>query len=91
MIGTEGLEAAWLGKGPATVARLAGTLELLAWSGSGGPGQPGPIGRDQIEAAASFDTNQVLYRLHFLGFVRPDRCEDRGPKRWQVNPALETA
>jgi len=149
---TEGLEAAWLGKGPATVARLAGTLELLAWSGSGGPGQPGPIGRNQVEAAASLwtsyfrpharavfdrampsdlerrvrrvarwlkdegtavvsredirrralgqsvnanDTDQVLYRLHFLGFVRPDRCEEGGPgrpaRRWQVNPALEAA
>jgi len=149
---TEGLDAAWLGKGPATVTRLAGALELLAWSGSGGPGLPGPIGRDQVEAAASLwasyfrpharavfdrampsdferrvrrvarwlkeegtavvsredirrralgqtvnanDTDQVLYRLHFLGFVRPDRCEDRGPgrpaRRWQVNPALEAA
>jgi hypothetical protein len=41
------------------------------------------------------DTDQVLYRLHFLGFVRPGRCEDRGSgrpaKRWQVNPALEAA
>jgi hypothetical protein len=42
------------------------------------------------------DTNHVLQRLHFLGFVRPDRCDDReGPgrpaNRWQVNPALEEA
>ena len=147
---TEGLEAAWLGKGRSTVARLAGALELLAWSGSDAPGLPGHIGRAQVEAAAALwtgyfrpharavfdraapsdfdrrvrrvarwlkeggatvvsredirrralgqalnasDTNQVLYRLHFLGFVRPDLCDDReGPgrpaKRWQVNPAL---
>ena len=150
---TEGLEAAWLGKGGATVARLAGALELLAWSGSGAPGLPGHIGRDQVEAAAALwtsyfrpharavfdravptdfdrrvrrvarwlkeggatvvsredirrralgqtvtasDTDNVLSRLYFLGFVRPDRCDDsEGPgrpaRRWQVNPALEEA
>ena len=148
---TEGLEAAWLGKGRSTVARLAGALELLAWSGSDAPGLPGHMGREQVEAAAALwtgyfrlharavfdraapsdferrvrrvarwlkeggatvvsredirrralgqtvnasETNQVLHRLHFLGFVRPDRCDDReGPgrpaRRWQVNPALE--
>ena len=31
----EGLEAGWLGKGRGTVARLAGLLALLAWSGTG--------------------------------------------------------
>ena len=51
--GTEGLEAAWLGKGRSTVARLAGALELLAWSGSDAPGPPGHIGREQVEAAAA--------------------------------------
>jgi hypothetical protein len=150
---TEGLEAAWLGKGRSTVARLAGALELLAWSGRDAPGLPGNIGGEQVAAAAALwtgylrpharavfdraapsvfdhqvrrvarwlkeagvtvvsredirrralgqtvnasDTNHVLQRLHFLGFVRPDRCDDReGPgrpaNRWQVNPALEEA
>ena len=32
---TEDLEMAWLGKGRGTVARLAGVLELLAWSALG--------------------------------------------------------
>jgi hypothetical protein len=135
------------------VARLAAALELLAWSGSGAPGLPGHIGRDQVEAAAALwtgyfrpharavfdcaapadserrvrrvarwlkdsgttvvsredirrkalgqavnasDADQVLYRLHFLGFIRPSRLDDReGPgrpaKRWQVNPALAEA
>ena len=147
----EGLEAAWLGKGWSTVARLAGALELLAWSGTDAPGLPGHIGREQVEAAAALwtgyfrpharavferaapsdfdgqvrrvarwlreggatvvsrtdvrrkalgqavnaeDTNMVLCRLHFLGFVRPDRCHDHeGPgrpaSRWLVNPALK--
>jgi hypothetical protein len=31
---SEGLEADWLGKGSGTVARLAGILALLAWSGT---------------------------------------------------------
>jgi Protein of unknown function (DUF3987) len=150
---TESLEAAWLGKGRAAVARLAGALELLAWSGSGAPGLPGHIGRDQVEAAANLwtgyfrpharalfdrvaptdfsrrvrrvarwlkdsratvvsredvrchalartvnadEAQQVLYRLHILGFVRPDLANDSGGRgrpasRWQINPALANA
>jgi hypothetical protein len=150
---TEGLEAAWLGKGRSTVARLAGALELLAWSGSDASGLPGHIGCEQVEAAAALwtsylrpharavfdraapsvfdhqvrrvarwlqeagatvvsredirrralgqtvnasDTNQVLCRLDFLGFVRPDLADDRAgrgrpARRWRVNPALKEA
>ncbi len=60
--GTEGLEAAWLGKGRSTVARLAGALELLAWSGTDAPGLPGHIGREQVEAAATLWSN--YFRPH---------------------------
>jgi hypothetical protein len=149
---TEGLEAAWLGKGRTTVARLAGALELLAWSGSDAPGLPGHIGCEQVAAAAALWTNyfrpharaaldhaaptdsghrvkrvarwlkegrvkvvsredirrhalarsvdahgtdQVLYRLHALGIVRPARETQDGPgrpaRRWHVNPALADA
>ena len=59
---TEGLEAAWLGKGRSTVARLAGALELLAWSGTDAPGLPGHIGREQVEAAAALWTG--YFRPH---------------------------
>jgi hypothetical protein len=48
---TEGLEMAWLGKGRGTVARLAGVLELLAWSALGPSGPPGHIGQEQVERA----------------------------------------
>ena len=46
------------------------------------------------QAVNAEDTNMVLCRLHFLGFVRPDRCHDHeGPgrpaSRWLVNPALK--
>ena len=41
----EDLEMAWLGKGRGTVARLAGVLELLAWSALGSSVPPGPLGR----------------------------------------------
>ena len=47
----EGLEEGWLGKGAGTVARLAGVLELLAWSGLAAAGPPGHLGRDQVEVA----------------------------------------
>jgi hypothetical protein len=47
----EGLETAWLGKGRGTVARLAGVLELLAWSELGPSGPPGHIGAEQMERA----------------------------------------
>ncbi len=48
----DGVEAAWLGKGPGTVARLAAALELLSWSETGPSGPPGHIGAEQIERAA---------------------------------------
>ena len=47
------LEAAWLAKGPGTVARLAAALELLGWSGGPASRPPGPIGRDAVEAAVA--------------------------------------
>lgn len=48
----DGAEAAWLGKGPGTVARLAGVLALLTWSESGAPGAPGHIGAEEMDCAA---------------------------------------
>jgi hypothetical protein len=47
----EGLEADWLGKGSGTVARLAGILALLAWSGGGAGGAPKMVGGEVMEAA----------------------------------------
>lgn len=47
----DGAEAAWLGKGHGTVARLAGVLALLVWSESGAPGAPGHIGAEEMERA----------------------------------------
>jgi hypothetical protein len=51
LLETDGLEMAWLGKGRGTVARLAGVLELLAWSELGPAGPPGQLGTEQIERA----------------------------------------
>ena len=47
----EDLEMAWLGKGRGTAARLAGVLELLAWSTPGASVTPGPLGRASAERA----------------------------------------
>jgi hypothetical protein len=64
-------------------------------------GRAGTVSREDIRRRAlgqtvnASDADQVLQRLHFLGFVRPDRSEDRAfgrpAKRWQVNPALGEA
>lgn len=61
---TEGLELAWLGKGSGTVARLAGMLELLAWSGLDSAGPPDQLGDSQIEAAIR------LWREYFRPHAR---------------------
>jgi hypothetical protein len=143
----EGLEAAWLGKGKAFIARLAGTLELLGFAG-GPRSRPGAIGREHVEAAARLwrdyfwpharavfdsaelsdhkqrvrrvarwlrdtrpatvsrqeirrralnqaatadETQHVLERLDYLGYVQPDPAyagRGRPANRWLVNPAL---
>src|SRR5262249_53092624 len=47
----EGLEADWMGKGSGTVARLAGILELLAWSGAESGAVPKSVGAPAVAAA----------------------------------------
>jgi hypothetical protein len=58
----EGLEADWMGKGSGTVARLAGILELLAWSGSDTGGLPRHVGAPAVEAAVRLWRN--YFRPH---------------------------
>lgn len=60
----DGAEAAWLGKGHGTVARLAGVLALLAWSESGAPGAPGHIGAEEMDRAV----------LLWSDYFRPHAC-----------------
>ncbi len=63
--GSEGPEAAWLGKGRGTVVRLAAILALLDWSRHAAPVKlPRTIRRDQVEAAVR------LWRDYF----RPHAC-----------------
>ena len=57
----EGLEAGWLGKGRGTVARLAGLLALLAWSGTG-----------QLEPPTIVDETYVRQAIElWSGYFRP--------------------
>src|SRR5262252_7898670 len=51
LVHAEGLEADWMGKGSGTVARLAGVLELLAWSGAESGAVPKAVGAPAVEAA----------------------------------------
>ncbi len=60
--------------------------------------RPATLSREDVrrralsQAATASDTQHVLERLHFLGFVRPDTTFRGGPgrpaHRWQLNPAL---
>ena len=72
----EGPEAAWLGKGAGTTARLAGVLEVMAWSGASGAAAPGPIGRDAVEAAVGLVGR--LFRPARSCAVRP--CSTHGDR-----------
>ncbi len=59
---------------------------------------PAAVSREEIrrralsQAATADEAQLVLERLHFLGFVQPDRAREDKPGRrtthWQVNPAL---
>ncbi|MBV8188088.1 MAG: DUF3987 domain-containing protein [Alphaproteobacteria bacterium] len=63
----EGLDAAWLGKGPANVVRLAAALHLLAWSEGDATRPPGPIDRATVEAAVTLWND--YFRPHALAVI----------------------
>ncbi len=74
----EGLETAWLGKGASAVARLAGALQLLAWSRETSVGVPGAIGREQVERAIALWSD--YFRPHALALfhrMAPTESERR--------------
>lgn len=58
----EGMEADWMGKGSGTVARLAGLLQLLAWSGSDTGAVPTHVGAPAVQAAVELWHD--YFRLH---------------------------
>lgn len=81
----EGLEAAWLGKGRGTVARLAGVLTLLRWSASDAAEPPPCVDGESMEQAVSLWSD--YYRPHALAFFRQIaptdlECQARRVVRW---------
>lgn len=64
----EGLEAAWLGKGPGTVACLAGLFALMSWSVTHEAEPPSDIGREAVDRAVSLWSD--YYRPHALAFLQ---------------------
>jgi Protein of unknown function (DUF3987) len=69
--GTEGAEAAWLGKGRGTVVRLAAILALLDWSRHAPTARPpGTVRADHVQAATRLW--QDYFRPH--GRAVLDRC-----------------
>jgi hypothetical protein len=72
----DGLEADWMGKGSGTVARLAGILELLAWSGSDTGAAPQQIGAPSVQAAVRLWGD--YFRPHAVRvFGRAAPCDTR--------------
>jgi hypothetical protein len=65
---TEGLEAAWLGKGRGKVACLAGLFALMSWSATNEAEPPGVIGQEAVERAVSLWSD--YYRPHALAFLQ---------------------
>lgn len=62
----EGLEAAWLGKGPANTVRLAAALHLLGWS-EDATRPPGAIDRSTLQAAVTLWND--YFRPHALAVI----------------------
>ncbi|HEX9328447.1 MAG TPA: hypothetical protein VF915_18110, partial [Reyranella sp.] len=60
--------------------------------------KPKSVSREEVrrralcQAATADETEHVLQRLHYLGYVQPDLAfrdkPGRPPSRWLVNPAL---
>jgi hypothetical protein len=81
----EGPQAAWLGKGRGTVARLAGLFTLMSWSATNEAEPPREVGREAMESAVSLWSD--YYRPHALAFLRRTmptdvECQARRVVRW---------
>jgi hypothetical protein len=84
----DGLEGGWLGKGPGTVARLAGILTLLAWSTTPRVEAPElvaqPIAQDAISLWQSY------FRPHALAVFNQAGSNDRDRNARRVVRWLRT-
>lgn len=81
----EGLEAAWLGKGRGSVARLAGLFALMSWAHAPQAEGPREIGEDEVERAVSLWSG--YYRPHARAFLQGAvptdlECQARRVVRW---------
>jgi hypothetical protein len=81
----EGLEAAWLGKGRGTVARLAGLFTLMSWAHTAEAEGLREIGHEAVERAVSLWSD--YYRPHARAFLQGAvptdlECQARRVVRW---------
>ena len=76
---TEGIEAAWLGKGGGMVACLAGTFALMAWAASDAPDLPRILGLDTVERAVSLWWD--YYRPHAMALFRREGTSEESRAR----------
>ncbi len=78
----DGLEAAWLGKGPSAVARLAGVLHLLAWSRETSANPSASIDRESIERAIALWSD--YFRPHALALFHHELPSEQDRRTRQV-------
>jgi hypothetical protein len=85
----DGMEAAWLGKGPSMAARLAGALHLLAWSRTNAADPPPAIGCEQVEHAVALWSG--YFRPHALALFHHHVPSDQERRARQVVRWLQKA
>ncbi len=76
---TDGIEAAWLGKGGGAVACLAGVLALMSWASSDATAIPRTVDRLSVERAVSLWWD--YYRPHAMALFRQGGTREEGQAR----------
>ncbi|MCW5712877.1 DUF3987 domain-containing protein, partial [Shinella sp.] len=94
MVEADGLEAAWIGKGPGTVARLAALLSLMHWAQDGGDTLPAIDGRFVDEAYALWSGYFLPHAraiLDHVGTTPAERLARRAARWLRRSPLSEVS
>ncbi|UYN94517.1 MAG: DUF3987 domain-containing protein [Enhydrobacter sp.] len=81
----DGAEAAWLGKGPSSIARLAGVLRMMHWASRAGAESDPAVRAEDVDAAHSLWSDYLLPHARAVfgaaGTTETDRLARRAA-RW---------